>query len=171
MRLEFFGDELESLRHFDPLTQISREEISRITIPPAGELGILKRQAERGLQPASASTGRRDSKVSKVAGEAPLKRPEARAPLATLLDYLPRETIFILCDPESLAVHADNYAQPVPADDPFFISWPDFLVELNRRGFSRLNCWTTHFPYPRPAPSGRGKNAPSFLAKRTLPAA
>ncbi len=29
VRLEFFGDELESLRHFDPLTQISREEIFR----------------------------------------------------------------------------------------------------------------------------------------------
>ena len=27
VRLEFFGDELESLRHFDPLTQMSREEI------------------------------------------------------------------------------------------------------------------------------------------------
>ena len=27
VRLEFFGDELESLREFDPLTQISREEI------------------------------------------------------------------------------------------------------------------------------------------------
>ena len=28
VRLEFFGDELESLRYFDPLTQISREEIA-----------------------------------------------------------------------------------------------------------------------------------------------
>ena len=43
VRLEFFGDELESLRHFDPLTQISREEISEVAIPPAGEMGILKR--------------------------------------------------------------------------------------------------------------------------------
>ena len=42
VRLEFFGDELESLRHFDPLTQISREEITTINIPPGGELGILK---------------------------------------------------------------------------------------------------------------------------------
>jgi transcription-repair coupling factor (superfamily II helicase) len=42
VRLEFFGDELESLRHFDPLTQISREEILSVTLPPAGELGILK---------------------------------------------------------------------------------------------------------------------------------
>ena len=38
-----FGDELESLREFDPMTQISREQ-SQITLPPAGELGILKVQ-------------------------------------------------------------------------------------------------------------------------------
>jgi transcription-repair coupling factor (superfamily II helicase) len=42
VRLEFFGDEVESLRQFDPLTQISREEITAVTIPPAGELGLLK---------------------------------------------------------------------------------------------------------------------------------
>jgi transcription-repair coupling factor (superfamily II helicase) len=44
VRMEFFGDELESLRHFDPLTQISREEITAVTIPPGGELGILKKE-------------------------------------------------------------------------------------------------------------------------------
>jgi transcription-repair coupling factor (superfamily II helicase) len=42
VRMEFFGDELESLRYFDPLTQVSREEIATVTFPPAGELGILK---------------------------------------------------------------------------------------------------------------------------------
>jgi transcription-repair coupling factor (superfamily II helicase) len=110
VRLDFFGDELESLRYFDPLTQISREEITRITLPPARELGILKqRQNEEG-------------------------RRQNHPALATLLDYLPRETIFLLCEPESLAVHADNYEQQVPKADLFFISWPDFLVELNRRG-------------------------------------
>ncbi|MGC3958600.1 MAG: hypothetical protein QM813_11870 [Verrucomicrobiota bacterium] len=30
------------LREFDPMTQISREEITEVTLPPAGELGILK---------------------------------------------------------------------------------------------------------------------------------
>jgi transcription-repair coupling factor (superfamily II helicase) len=45
VRMEFFGDELESLRHFDPLTQISREEITQVTIPPGGELGILKKES------------------------------------------------------------------------------------------------------------------------------
>ncbi len=43
VRMEFFGDELESLRQFDPLTQMSREEITAVTIPPAGELGLLKK--------------------------------------------------------------------------------------------------------------------------------
>src|SRR4029077_8047355 len=43
VRLEFFGDELESLRYFDPLTQIPRDKIPPVTLPPGGELGILKR--------------------------------------------------------------------------------------------------------------------------------
>ena len=104
VRLDFFGDELESLRYFDPQTQISREEISEIVLPSAGEIGILKRDGQK------------------------------QSP-ATLLDHLPRESIFIFCEPESLAIHADNYFQQVPADDPFHVSWPDFLAELHRRGF------------------------------------
>jgi transcription-repair coupling factor (superfamily II helicase) len=113
VRLEFFGDELESLRYFDPLTQISREEISRVTLPPAGELGILKRRSRE-----------------------PGVRSKGEALFATLLDHLPHETIFLLCEPESLVVQADAYEQQVPADDPFFIAWPNFLTELNRRGFT-----------------------------------
>jgi len=108
VRVEFFGDDLESLRYFDPLTQISREEIPGIVLPPAGELGILR---NAGGPSASAST---------------------------LLDHLPRETIFLLCDPETLAVHAETYAQQIPAKDAFFISWPDFLIDLNRRGLTSI---------------------------------
>ncbi len=67
-------------------------EISTVILPPAGELGILKNR-------------RQDEK-----------------PLATLLDHLPRETIFLLCEPDSLAVHAENYAGQIPKGDPFFIS-------------------------------------------------
>ena len=49
VRLEFFGDELESLRYFDPHTQISREQIEAITLPPGGELGILRKEEIRPL--------------------------------------------------------------------------------------------------------------------------
>ena len=127
-RLEFFGDELESLRHFDPLTQISREEILHVAIPPGGELGILKQwQTTSDKRPeAGAVTDQPDP----VTGHP--------SPV-TLLDYLPPETIFLLCEPEQLALRADEYAQQIPADDPFFISWETFRTELNRRGMTRLD--------------------------------
>lgn len=112
VRLEFFGDELESLREFDPLTQISREQITQATLPPAGELGILK----RAVQDASGGA----------------------LPLATLLDYLPAETIFLLCEPEQLTAQADSYAEQVPPGDSFFIAWSEFNHELERRGFTSV---------------------------------
>jgi transcription-repair coupling factor (superfamily II helicase) len=124
VRFEFFGDELESLRHFDPLTQISREEITSITLPPAGELGILKK--------VSGAEGQ-------VSGDAAAKHLAPGTPhLALLLDYLPRETIFLFCDPEQLAARADEYAQQIPAGDPFFISWNEFLTTLDANSMTRL---------------------------------
>jgi transcription-repair coupling factor (superfamily II helicase) len=116
VRLEFFGDELESLRHFDPLTQISREEITEIFLPPAGELGILKR-----------------------AIQGPASGIEHAHPLATLLDYLPREAIVLLCDPVALDEHADSYAAQVPEGDPFSISWEDFQTQLTMKGVTAVS--------------------------------
>ena len=138
VRLEFFGDELESLRHFDPFTQISREEIVSVTLPPAGELGLLKREAERGVYAASMPAEQAATELSSPRNNLAAKRPQGRAPLATLLDYLPRETIFLLCEPEQLATRADEYAQEIPDADPFFIGWTDFLVEMHRRGFTSV---------------------------------
>ncbi|HUC84125.1 MAG TPA: transcription-repair coupling factor, partial [Candidatus Acidoferrales bacterium] len=122
VRLEFFGDELESLRHFDPLTQISRAEIQEITIPPAGELGLLRRSRN------AEAEGRESG--SQTAG--------SEGELAILPAYLPRETIFVLCNPESLAVQAENYRQQISPGDFFHVSWPDFLKELDRRGFTSI---------------------------------
>ena len=127
-RLEFFDDELESLRHFDPLTQISREEVSSLMVPPAGELGLLKQiQPEGRVTPApEKENGARITRSSEV------------NVLGTLSDYLPRETIFLLCEPERLAARADEYAHQVPAAQPFFIAWKDILADLDRRAMTRL---------------------------------
>ena len=132
VRLEFFGDELESLRHFDPLTQISREEILSVTLPPAGELGVLKQHFQ--------SEGRvtRAPNAEDETGTRETRPSETTASLATLLDYLPPETIFLLCEPEQLAARADEYAQQIPENDPFFIPWTDFLARLDRKVMTRL---------------------------------
>jgi transcription-repair coupling factor (superfamily II helicase) len=37
VRLEFFGDELESVRHFDPVSQISREQIDSVIVRLPGD--------------------------------------------------------------------------------------------------------------------------------------
>ena len=42
VRCEFFGDELESLRYFNPLSQVSREKIDEATFAPGGEVGLLR---------------------------------------------------------------------------------------------------------------------------------
>jgi transcription-repair coupling factor (superfamily II helicase) len=133
VRLDFFGDELESLRYFDPLTQISRGEIASATLPPAGELGILKQQIP------------------------------TTTTFATLLDYLPRETIFLLCEPESLAIHAETYEQAVPAEDLFFISWPVLLAELKRLGFTSVELGEDAFPLtPALSPRERENRSPFY---------
>ncbi|MGH8024457.1 MAG: CarD family transcriptional regulator, partial [Limisphaerales bacterium] len=103
-RLEFFGDELESIREFDPLTQISRQEIDEVAIPPAGELGLLKRQSP---SPARSSASPANPRV------------------AAFPDYLPANAIFLFCDMESLSARADEYAGRVPANDELFISWEE----------------------------------------------
>ena len=135
VRLEFFGDELESLRHFDPLTQISREEIARTTLPPAGELGILKATVQ--------------GAASKVAG------------LATLADYLPPQAIFLFSEPEQLAAHAEGYKLQIPDGDPLFAGWDEFqkrlvtngmtLVELTETGSDRTELEATRAGNPQSA--------------------
>jgi transcription-repair coupling factor (superfamily II helicase) len=42
VRVEFSGDEIESIRTFDPVTQQSHEKRDRLVVTPAGELGLLK---------------------------------------------------------------------------------------------------------------------------------
>jgi transcription-repair coupling factor (superfamily II helicase) len=113
VRLEFFGDELESLRYFDPLTQISREAVEEISLPPAGELGVLKRQL----------TGEGEGK------------PESLV-LATVLDHLPPSAILVLCEPDQLELRAAEYASQISAGDPFFIAWHEFLNQAAGKGMA-----------------------------------
>ena len=124
VRLEFFGDELESLRHFDPLTQISREEIAGVTLPPAGELGLLKQSTVQ--------------LVRRGPGEGGSPQSTAQ-PLGSLLDYLPPDTLLLLCEPELLGERADEYERQVPKHDPFFIGWGEFREQAEAKGMTVLS--------------------------------
>lgn len=147
VRLEFFGDEVESAREFDPVTQLSRQKIAQVSIPPAGEFGLLKRMAARGL---GLVVGERSS--SEQPGYSNGPRPTPADWCGTLLDYLPAGTIVLVCEPEDVERVADEYSAQVRVGDPLHCSWAQIQAQLRQGGFtilkvteaeeiSRPSCW------------------------------
>ena len=116
VRLEFFGDELDSIREFDPISQLSKEMLEAVTLPPAGELGILKRQ------------------VTKDPPLAPVQ-------LSTILDYLSADALIAVCDPEAAGQSAADYAAQVPESDPFFASWEELQNEISARRLATIELF------------------------------
>jgi len=106
VRLEFFGDELESLRLFDPTTQISTDPIDAATLTPGGELGILRQ----------------------------LVQEDATSPQGSLLDHLPTQTIWLLSEPEMLEQLAEDYSSKLEQDDPLFIEWSSLRQAIQQAG-------------------------------------
>ena len=46
VRVELAGDEIESIRSFDPVSQQSKDKLESLIVTPAGELGLLKKSIE-----------------------------------------------------------------------------------------------------------------------------
>ncbi len=131
VRLEFFGNELESLRHFDPVTQLSCEKIASVVLPPAGELGLLKRAL---AHQASSTSGPTDTlQAGQDDGHS-----QKTDIVGTLLDYLPADSIVVLLEPEQVALCADEYAAQIPAVDKLHCAWPDLQVWMRGRGLTIL---------------------------------
>jgi len=122
VRIEFFGDEVESVRVFDPDTQRTVERLDAITIGPAREWyadpGDLVRLAAR--------LGEVDTDDAK-AELADLRRgqlptPDRYGPLAseaTLLDHLGRDALILIDERESIEAAAsdqDDLAEERRAD-------------------------------------------------------
>jgi transcription-repair coupling factor (superfamily II helicase) len=104
IRIEFFGDEIESIREFDPVSQLSRDAVDAVTIPPAGELGILKRLVERG-----------------------------NASLATLFQHVGPATLVVISEPKAVEQAAGDYEAQVPDDDPFFVPWRELRSQAEQQ--------------------------------------
>ena len=127
VRIEFFGNQIESLRCFDPATQRSQERVESVTITPARE--ALPRHGPRIVsdafrprhlamqlahdQPADLrADGSRPPELEAhhqgLAAAMPFPGVEFYLPYfyadsATLLDYLPPEVLIVLDDPQELA--------------------------------------------------------------------
>lgn len=118
VRIEFFGNEVDSIRYFDPQTQMSLEKVSRIVIAPAGEFGILLKELDE--------TGDENTAVD----------------LVSVVDSVPATTLIITCDPLAVEEYADHYLSQIPDDDPFSLAWSTARERALARGL-RLLDWSS----------------------------
>jgi len=107
IRIEFFGDEIESIRVFNPTTQMSTLNIKDAQIIPTREALIENVDMEKALERAGAISDNLRNNLYRI-----LKSPENEdlepfIPLlyenkSTLIDYLGDNTGIIICSPEEV---------------------------------------------------------------------
>jgi len=97
-RIEFFGDEIDTLRHFDPSTQRTTEGIERLLVTPAREF------VESGVENEARETPRTEFDI-------PLLHPTP----ASLLDYLPRNTLVLIENSETVFSTIDQLEEQAVA--------------------------------------------------------
>ena len=138
VRLEFFGDEIESLRHFDPITQRSLAPVERVLVGPAGEI-LLTREAVHRALPAIRSAFRRELDLlherekhreaerlkERMSQDLELLENLQPHPSLThylpylyqrpagLLAYLPEDAYLVVDEPVRVKSHAEQFEQEV----------------------------------------------------------
>ncbi len=115
LRIELFGNQIDSIRRFDPATQRSAAHLEQVTITPARE--PLPRHGRRVAQELAAWFDQpRPTEVAEelaahreaLAAAAPFPGLEFYLPYlythpASLVDYLPRDGLLVVDDPAELA--------------------------------------------------------------------
>ena len=113
MRLEFWGDSIDSIRHFDPLSQRSREQVREAVILPANEIIMEQENIQR-----ARSMGRIPAPFQESGSfpgqEAWLNHFYDR--LETPFDYLPDKGVICLMDTPHIERGADNFAKRFQED-------------------------------------------------------
>jgi transcription-repair coupling factor (superfamily II helicase) len=132
VRIEFFGDEIETLRRFDPATQRTVQPLEKLLVTPAREFL------------ASALSADKQALLAPGAPLAEFHIPLLHPTSASLLDYLPRQSLVLLDDQQALRDAATEIEEqafglrrdyiadgilpeafPVP-----YLGWPELADEL-----------------------------------------
>jgi transcription-repair coupling factor (superfamily II helicase) len=119
VRVDFFGDEIESLRLFDPATQRSVGSVTFETLAPAREALLLDGRARAGIERLDLSSchheaaGVFEADLEAIRNGEPFDTLEFYLPHlyeepGMLLDYLPAEALLVLEDPLGLEATVTN---------------------------------------------------------------
>jgi transcription-repair coupling factor (superfamily II helicase) len=135
VRMEFFGDEIDSIRGFDPETQLSTSQLSEIEIVPMRELAVRgddftawANAARERWQDERYARALRDRTVFADEGESfagwEWLLPIVRERSGSVFDYL-KDAVLVIDEPSSVESYlgevyqtlADRYAETDAADD------------------------------------------------------
>ena len=150
VRLEWFGDDLEQIREFDPSSQRSLDRIDRLVLTPTDFSGIVRGALGERL---SLKTNREDAKGAKEEGEEGeegegkvIKRLLGLAfeKPASILDYLPPNTLVAVDEPSQCEAHSnrwfenaqDQWESLVASLPKIHRSFAESMVDVE--GFDRL---------------------------------
>lgn len=115
IRIEFFGDEIESLREFDTVTQRSLEQLDLVTILPGREIVISDTTcaaAKQNIEHVVAETGASFNALNKLLTHIEEKlffpgvewyAPYLHGSLETLLEYISEQTFVVFDEPDEIA--------------------------------------------------------------------
>ncbi len=174
LRIEFFDDEIDSLRRFDPKSQRSVDRVGEARVVPAREAmpGLAQRAAEA-TQAWLAAIGDDEADLSGPRADADaLKQGSAFACLehylpyfyeasASLLDYAPANCLILVEEPDFLRKTAEEIAadaasnradsiaaRQIAADHPApCLSWADLQAELEKRASLPLSSLGSSRPF------------------------
>jgi transcription-repair coupling factor (superfamily II helicase) len=114
VRLEWFGDELDKLREFDPASQRSLDSIAQLTLTPTSfqpiTLAALSEEQRQQIQ-AHLSPQEQDQIENGMLEGARRFLGIAFPQPASLLDYLPSNTIVAVDEPEQCQAHCDRWVE------------------------------------------------------------
>ena len=159
IRIEFFGDEIESIRKFDPETQRSFEELELVNVLPGREIVLSERSSrtakkniEQRISEVGASLNTIKTLMNHIDEQIFFPGIEWYAPyvhgeLESLLDYLPPEAPVFLNESSEIQEKREQFSKtvqkhyqsvyeqgyPLPTPDQLFLSESDFESRLEKR--------------------------------------
>ena len=115
LRLEWFGDELEKVREFDPATQRSLDESEELVLTPTSFAHIIADRLEKTAGDKIGNYLTSEELETLATGNLPegMRRflGVAFAQPASLLDYLPDNTLLAIDEVEQCRVHGDRWLE------------------------------------------------------------
>jgi len=121
IRLDFFGDTVESLRSFDPFTQRSTGDLAEVTLVPVTDILLDADHPDRWKKTANlfheygAEYGWDSDETARIAERMatgqrfagmefflPLFYRDHGIPSSAVLDFMPKNTVFLFIDPEGI---------------------------------------------------------------------